>query len=24
VVDKVATGELTNVQDISKALRGLD
>ena len=24
VVDKVATGKLTNVQDISKALRGLD
>ncbi|MNJ35504.1 hypothetical protein D3C77_302460 [compost metagenome] len=24
VVDKVATGELTSVQDISKALRGLD
>ena len=24
VVDKVATGKLTSVQDISKALRGLD
>ncbi|MEE4918425.1 hypothetical protein V2K23_03305 [Pseudomonas alliivorans] len=24
VVDKVATGKLTNVQDISKALGGLD
>ncbi|MBM0210355.1 hypothetical protein [Pseudomonas syringae group genomosp. 3] len=24
VVDKVATGKLTNVQDISKALRWLD
>jgi hypothetical protein len=24
VLDKVATGKLTNVQDISKALRGLD
>ncbi len=24
IVDKVATGKLTNVQDISKALRGLD
>ncbi|WLH85024.1 hypothetical protein [Pseudomonas sp. FP2338] len=24
VVDKVTTGKLTNVQDISKALRGLD
>ena len=24
VVDKVATGKLNNVQDISKALRGLD
>ncbi|WP_057429488.1 hypothetical protein [Pseudomonas syringae group genomosp. 3] len=24
VVDKVATGKLTNFQDISKAIRGLD
>ena len=24
VVDKVATGNLTNVRDISKALRGMD